>query len=238
MSMNEAESHQGEMPGETSRIAETAPMSDHAEWRRTAKLVAVVIFVLWVLGFMVPEIIQLNPYVIWYTVVLGGFLLVIREPVARALRRSRIPDALSFVVLSAVLCTAEVWIRIPIRSLEFLIGFLLLFGWCLGVLLVGRFLRLGMIELWLVTGFSGWFQEIMIFHKGELTARPGRSILVLAWAVWAYAMLVLIPVSLIPGPDAKPASSGRWWRYILAFAVPILMSQLLGRAGILVFGLP
>jgi hypothetical protein len=34
-------------------------------------------------------------------------------------------------------------------------------------------------------------------------------------------MLVLIPVSLVPGPDATPAASGRAWRYPLAFVIPV-----------------
>ncbi len=192
-----------------------------APLRGRARRIGLALFAAWVLAFMAPMVLRGNPYVIGYSLILGAALLVVREPVARRLRGSSIPRAVSFLAASAVLCVAEVWIRLPLLSLEFVQGFLVLLGWCAGVYIVASRLRLGMYEIWFVTGLAGWFQEGFFFHQFSFRDDPVSAVQVLAWAVWAYAMLVLIPVSVVPGPAAVSAPSGRLWRYPLAFVIPL-----------------
>jgi len=219
-------------------MEEPAVTSDGGRQWWTAKRIARGVFGVWVFAYMGPKVCERAQYVIWYTVVVGTILLVIRNPVAGMLRESPVPNVVWFVSLSLILCAVEVGIRVPICSVNFALQTLALFGWALGVLICGRFLRLGMVELWLVTGLAGWFQEVVFFDKLVIVDQFWRSILVMGWGVWAYAMLVLIPVTLIPGPDAKTAESGRWWRHLVAFVVPILLSRLACIIGMKIFGAP
>jgi len=236
--------------------ADARGLVEAAPGQRTRRI-ALVLFAAWVLAFvavLTAEAVQtlrrgerpVNHYALSYTVVFGGLVLALRGPVARRLRRAPIPVAVSFFALSLIACCVEealcyvtgsgMWEKTDRFHPEYILGVSALMGWSFGVYASGRFLRLGVLELLFVTGFAGWFQELMVFRPLAVLQSPGIALAALAWVIWSYAILVLIPTALVPGPDALPAAGGRWWRYPAAFVFSVAGTLTVAAAAAVVVG--
>lgn len=185
-------------------------------------------------------------YGLFYSLFLGGVVLVFRERIAAPLRRSPVPKVVWFLLIGLLFCTFEefmcywtnsgMWTSQSQFYPQIVVGIGVLEAWVAGVYIVGRFLRLKTLELFIVTGICGWFMEVMIARPGGLIAAPLLALAWLPFTVWGYSVLVLIPVALVPGPEAVRSTGGRWWRYPVAFLIPLAI--LIAVAWLLSLALP
>ncbi len=122
-----------------------------------------------------------------------------------------------------------------------IVGVGLLWGWVIGCYVAARYYRLGALEILVVGGLAGWFIEagsrglvVLLIQipvvlvrgltegsgfaeLGDLLASLLSALIWIPWATWAYAVLILVPLALVPGWDTALSTGGRGWRYPVAF---------------------
>lgn len=215
-------------------------------WRRpVVKRIAGGIFLLWLLVVSVYQSISAihmlvtgqarggAVYGFFYSVLFGGAVLLLLKPITRLVARLKLPSLAIFLIFGALFCNIEelfcfvtqagIWTEPKPFFPWYIVGTGALVAWVFGVYLVVNYLKLGKLEVLIITGVAGWFQEVMIFSPGGLFAQPIMTA-ILPWTTWTYAILVLIPVSVVFLKDRPVAQSGLGWRYALAFVIPLAVT--------------
>ena len=215
-------------------------------WRRpVVKRIAGGLFLLWLLVISVYQSISAiymlvtrqaqggAVYGFFYSVLFGGAVLLFLKPITHLVAKLKLPSLAIFLIFGSLFCNIEelfcyvtqagIWTEPKPFYPWYIVGTGALVAWVFGVYLVVNYLKLGKLEVLIITGAAGWFQEVMIFSPGGLFAQP-IMIVILPWTTWTYAILVLIPVSVAYLQDRPVAHSGLWWRYVLAFVIPLAVT--------------
>jgi len=169
-----------------------------------------------------------------YSTVFAGIVLLFLRPIVNAMVHWRVPLLAVFLAFGGLFCFIEegfcyvtktgIWDAPKPFYPECILGIGFLVWWVVGVYLVVRYLQLAKYEIFVFTGLAGWFLELVVTRPQYLLSHPFQGLFGIPWVTWCYAILVLIPVSVAYRHEMPLAKTGRWWRRLLAFAVPIAVA--------------
>ena len=203
-------------------------------------LIVVAINVLWIAGNP-PSGERINPFFLYLLFFgIGGFLVTfVLTPLARGFS-ARVGAGWAFATLGFILSMLEEVIAYLTRSGLYQDGKhalgpglvhagLPLFTWTLGVFIAMRLFAFGRLELFVISGLSGWMCEAII--GGLFFKQPLLAVAALPAIAFSYFVLIFLPVRAVEGLMTPGRAS--CWRIPAGLLIPAILWSGGGIAGAL-----